>query len=60
MTADMRARRGPAIEVRPPMRRFARPASMVEVVVFLHTGGAGFVTGSAWTADRGRRGEHGR
>jgi NAD(P)-dependent dehydrogenase (short-subunit alcohol dehydrogenase family) len=53
MTADVRARRGPAIEARAPMRRFGRPEEIAEVVVFLCSDRASFIAGSAWTADGG-------
>jgi NAD(P)-dependent dehydrogenase (short-subunit alcohol dehydrogenase family) len=53
MTAEIRTRRGAAIEARAPMHRFGRPEEIAEVVVFLCSDRASFVTGSAWTADGG-------
>jgi NAD(P)-dependent dehydrogenase (short-subunit alcohol dehydrogenase family) len=53
MIAATIQRHGGRITARTPMKRFGVPEEIAEVVVFLCSERAGFVTGAAWTADGG-------
>ena len=53
MTEDAMRRRGERILARVPMARMGRPEEVAEVVVWLCSDRASFVTGAAWTVDGG-------
>jgi NAD(P)-dependent dehydrogenase (short-subunit alcohol dehydrogenase family) len=53
MTEDTMRRRGGRIMARVPLARLGQPEEIAEVVVFLCSDRAAFVTGAAWTVDGG-------
>jgi NAD(P)-dependent dehydrogenase (short-subunit alcohol dehydrogenase family) len=53
MTRDAVQRRGDAMFDRVPMRRLGQPEEIAEMVVWLCSDRASFVTGSAYTVDGG-------
>ncbi len=53
MTGPVREHRGEAILARTPMRRFGEPGEIAELVVWLCSGHASYVTGAAYEVDGG-------
>jgi NAD(P)-dependent dehydrogenase (short-subunit alcohol dehydrogenase family) len=53
MTAALREKRSEAVIARTPMRRYGQPREIAEMVVWLCSDRASYVTGAAYEVDGG-------